>query len=70
MTEKKPYSPPQIFQVELNQEQAILAVCAAAATTVSDSAPGTGNTCRSGGSGTSNCRRSSSGGGNSMPPAS
>ena len=32
MTEKKPYSPPQIFQVELNQEQAILAVCSSAAT--------------------------------------
>lgn len=70
MSEKKPYSPPQIFQVELNQEQAILAACATAATTFSDSGAGRGSTCRSGGSGTSNCRRSSSGGGNSGPAAS
>lgn len=27
MTEKKPYSPPQLFRVELNQEQAILSAC-------------------------------------------
>jgi hypothetical protein len=27
MTEKKPYSPPQVFRVELNQEQAILSAC-------------------------------------------
>ena len=70
MTEKKPYSPPQIFQVELNQEQAILAVCSAAATTVSNNAPGRGNSCRSGGTGASNCRRSSTSGGNSASPAS
>jgi len=27
MSEKKPYSPPQITQVELNHEQAVLSVC-------------------------------------------
>jgi hypothetical protein len=27
MLEKKPYSPPQLFRVELNQEQAILSAC-------------------------------------------
>lgn len=27
MTEKKPYSPPQLFRVELNHEQAILSAC-------------------------------------------
>ncbi len=27
MMTKKPYTPPQIFQVELNQQQAILAQC-------------------------------------------
>jgi hypothetical protein len=70
MTEKKPYTPPQIFQVELNQEQAILAVCSTSATTVSNAGPGRGTTCRSGGTGASNCRRSTSSGGNSSSPAS
>jgi hypothetical protein len=27
MTEKKPYTRPQLFRVELNQEQAILSAC-------------------------------------------
>ncbi len=27
MSEKKPYSPPELYRVELNQEQAILSVC-------------------------------------------
>ena len=27
MAEKRPYSPPQIFQVDLNPEQAILTAC-------------------------------------------
>jgi hypothetical protein len=27
MTEKKPYSRPELFRVELNQEQAILSAC-------------------------------------------
>ena len=70
MTDKKPYNPPQIFQVELNQEQAILALCSTSATTVSNAGPGRGSTCRSGGTGASNCRRSTSIGGNSSSPAS
>ena len=32
MTEKKPYSQPQLFRVELNQEQAILSACSLLAT--------------------------------------
>ena len=40
MSDKKPYSAPQIFQVELNHEQAILSVCSAAATTVDDTSGG------------------------------
>jgi hypothetical protein len=31
MTEKKPYSQPQLFRVELNQEQAILSACSLSA---------------------------------------
>lgn len=27
MNDKKPYSPPQLFRIELNQEQAILSAC-------------------------------------------
>jgi hypothetical protein len=27
MNEKKPYSPPELYRVELNQEQAILSAC-------------------------------------------
>lgn len=34
MSAKKPYSPPQIFQVELNHEQAILTACSLTATTL------------------------------------
>ena len=34
MTGKKPYSPPQVFRVELDHEQAILSVCSLMATTV------------------------------------
>ena len=36
MTDKKPYSAPQIFEVELNHDQAILSVCSAAATNIDD----------------------------------
>jgi len=36
MSERKPYVPPKIFQVELNQEQAILTVCATGITNVSN----------------------------------
>jgi hypothetical protein len=34
MAEKRPYSPPQIFQVDLNLEQAILTVCSIGVTSV------------------------------------
>ena len=44
MTEKKPYSPPQLYEVTLDQEQAILTACSL--TTMSIAA-GTGtNGCR------------------------
>jgi len=36
MSDKKPYSAPQIFQVELNHEQAILSVCSVSATNQDD----------------------------------
>lgn len=36
MPEKKPYSQPQLFRVELNQEQAILSACSLTATSVSN----------------------------------
>ena len=32
MAEKKPYNQPQLFRVELNQEQAILSACSVMAT--------------------------------------
>lgn len=32
MDNKKPYSPPQLFRIELNQEQAILSACSLATT--------------------------------------
>lgn len=32
MAEKKPYNQPQLFRVELNQEQAILSTCSLLAT--------------------------------------
>ncbi|MEK7236791.1 MAG: hypothetical protein AAB242_09220 [Nitrospirota bacterium] len=35
MTEKKPYSQPQLFRVELNQEQAILSACSLSTTSAS-----------------------------------
>jgi len=57
---KKPYAPPKIFQVELNQEQAILAACHATATAANNR--GTAR-CRT------TCRRHASGG-NSGAPAS
>ena len=40
MSEKKPYSAPQIFQVELNHEQAILSQCSATATNLDDTSSG------------------------------
>lgn len=40
MTEKKPYSPPQLFRVELNQEQAILSACSLLTTNASQGGNG------------------------------
>lgn len=55
MAEKKPYSPPQLFRVELNQEQAILSACSLTAANAS----GSGNArCRPGG-----CKNVSAAGG-------
>ena len=44
MTEKKPYSPPQLYEVTLDQEQAILTACSLTTMTI---AAGVGtNGCR------------------------
>lgn len=40
MTEKKLYSPPQLFRVELNQEQAILTTCSTTTTSVNQGGNG------------------------------
>ena len=62
MNQKKPYSPPQLYEVPLDQEQAILATCSLA--TMTTSAGGT-NGCRppsgcsmSPGASGSGCKRS------------
>jgi hypothetical protein len=47
MDKKKPYSPPQVFRVELNQEQAILSACSL--TTMSALANSLLNGCRASG---------------------
>jgi hypothetical protein len=39
MSEKKAYTPPQIFQVELNHEQAILTACSQSANNLSQGQP-------------------------------
>ena len=44
MTEKKPYSPPQLYEVTLDQEQAILTACSL--TTMSIAAGAGVNGCR------------------------
>ena len=46
MIEKKPYSAPQLFRVELSQEQAILSACSLTAS--NPMAGGMDITCRSG----------------------
>ena len=46
MQQKKPYSVPQLVQVELNHEQAILSVCSTAATNLMTGGAATG--CRVG----------------------
>lgn len=40
MTEKKPYSQPQLFRIELNHEQAILSACSLTTTSASQSGNG------------------------------
>ena len=40
MTDKKPYGPPQLFRVELNQEQAILSACSLLTNTASQDGNG------------------------------
>ena len=40
MTEKKPYTRPQLFRVELNQEQAILSACSLTTMTASQGGNG------------------------------
>ncbi|BFU90247.1 MAG: hypothetical protein NTAFB01_14340 [Nitrospira sp.] len=40
MTEKKPYSMPQLFRVDLDQEQAILSACSLMTTSVSQGGNG------------------------------
>jgi hypothetical protein len=55
MENKKPYSTPQLFRVELNHEQAIISACSLTAVNVS----GSGNArCRPGG-----CKNVSAAGG-------
>jgi len=63
MTEKKSYSPPEIFRVELNQEQAILSACSLATTSASQG--GTGG-CRPDSAG--GCKRRNGGGGTDSGP--
>jgi hypothetical protein len=55
MSDKKPYSPPELYRVELNQEQAILSACSLTAT--NPMAGGADVTCRAGG-----CKRANTGG--------
>jgi hypothetical protein len=56
MNEKKPYSVPQLFQVELNHEQAILSACSLTAANAMVGGGGTG--CRVGA-----CKNGMTGGG-------
>lgn len=58
MTEKKPYSQPQLFRVELSQEQAILSACSLTAN--NPMAGGMDTMCRGGG-----CKRAGGASGDS-----
>ena len=60
MSDKKPYSMPQIFQVELNHEQAILAICSTAGINNDD---GSNNSCKG------FCRKCMSGGDHGIRPS-
>jgi hypothetical protein len=64
MPEKKPYIPPQIFRVELNQEQAILATCS---NTVASASNNGTRRCRTA---APQCRRSGTTSGTSGSPPS
>lgn len=55
MDEKKPYTAPQIFRVELNHEQAVISVCSTTSSNAMAGGAGTG--CRSGG-----CKMGAAGG--------
>jgi hypothetical protein len=57
MEKKKPYSPPKIFQVELNQEQAVLAACTVKTASLRVNSPN--RQCKPGASA---CRKEVSGG--------
>lgn len=58
MNSKKPYTPPQLFRIELSQEQAILSACSLSTTTASQSGNGG---CRPNFAG--GCKRRNGGGG-------
>ena len=60
-SKKKPYTKPELFRVQLNQEQAILSACSL---TTMNAANGGGGTCRSQGGG---CKRHNSSSGDSGP---
>ena len=60
MKEKKPYTSPKIYQVELNQDQAILTACQAG---VASASTGSNRRC------TSTCRRANSGGAQAARPS-
>lgn len=62
MTKKKPYIQPQLFRVELNQEQAILSACSLSTTAVAN---GGGASCRTPGQG--GCKNHSNSNGDSGP---
>ena len=63
MPDLKPYTPPEIFEVPLRQEQAILTACDSARASASNST--TTNKCVSKG-----CKRAASGGGGNALPSS
>lgn len=62
MTEKKPYSQPQLFRVALNQEQAILSACSL---TTTSAANGGNTSCRTPGAG--GCKNHSNSNGDAGP---
>lgn len=63
MTTKKSYTAPQLFEVALDKEQAVLSACSLTARTLSNSMPGG---CRPGGAG--NCKSHSGAAGRDSGP--